>query len=268
MKKLASLILAVLILATTFGHVSAAPAKPVLVVTPPSEGFQGDEFVFTVMVTGLPKARLTKVNYQIKIYKQAVDKAWIATLNSQGASFKDAGDHYLITWTKAVKKNAKDTFAAFEVGIKLSSVNSGLKTLLQTIDGKSVVTSPVNIKQAVISWTVSAPTVVKVGSAYTITISAYNPGNAVLPVNVEFEYWFTCSSNNPQITFPEGFNPYFDVNYSRHKTTWTGSVAPHSTLLWTYRLIAKPYANLHCGVFLFRDLTKSYEEIKYIDFVN
>ena len=239
MKKfLIALLIFVVLVSALPAIVLAAPAKPVLVVTPPSDGYQGDEFVFTVMVTGLPKAKVTKVNYRIQIFKSAVDSAWIATQNGQGAKFEDLGDFYLITWNKAVKKYKNDTFAAFEVGIKLTSVNSGQMNLLQTTDRNLVTISRVDIKTAVLVWSVSAPTLVSVNTKFDIVLTAVNSSNVSLPFGIVTKINFLCADRSVYIyEQPAMVNRYDESSGPAGYTVkWSGKVPAKSTFIWKFQV--------------------------------
>lgn len=236
MKKLLIGVMILVVLFSALPTTVLAATKPVLVVTPPDEGYQGDTFVFTVMVTGLPKAKVTKVSYQIQIFKEAVDNAWIATQNGQGVKFEDLGDSYLITWNKAVKKYKNDTFAAFEVGIKLSSVNSGLKTLLQTTDRNKVIVSLVNIKPAVILWKASSPLYVPVNTKFELVLIGQNNSGIPIPFDISTQVNLMCSDRS---VFPSEYpvSAYDGAwNSVRYLQKWSAVLPPHTTYTWKFQL--------------------------------
>lgn len=259
-----ALVLAVILALLVFVPVGAGgqkpPTKQTLVISAPTEGYQGDTFVFAVKVVGLPKAKVNKVNYQIHIYKQAVNSAWIANLNGQGVRIKDAGNYYLITWTKAVKKNSKDTFAMFEVGIKLSDVNTGQVTLLEGIDGRNVSISLINIKVPRLEWLVEAPTLISVNTPFVLNLTAYNPSLQVLTFDIDTDFWHTCTDGS---LFPSSY-PVLAYNGNGDRWHiefyWAGQVQPGQTVTWTFELKSGPY-QCNSGLFELRDNLNSDKQL-------
>jgi hypothetical protein len=225
MKKLASLVILIVLLAGTFTPAFAAginPAEPKLVISSPETANPGESFAVSLTAKNIRKTPCL-LNWRVVFPKSIVDDVTITT-GAKMLQNQSTADNWVFSWKKALKPGMS---VSVEFLVTLKNDLRGLQNLVTVVSSKGIQlgSSGINVLSPSLVWTISAPDVMVYGRRpFSVLIKVTNPSSADLPFDVSVEMFHNATDGSSHYQAYGGEVYGLSGGQTSITISWRGSV--------------------------------------------